>query len=57
MKNWIQEAIKKPGRLTQYAKRNKLSMSEAITKAKKSKNKSLKFAAILAERLRKMKKG
>jgi len=55
-KFWIQKAIKHKGRMTQYAKSNDLSMSEAIKKAKKSKNRSLRMAAILAERLRAMHK-
>lgn len=55
-KKWIQKAIKNPGAFTRWAKRQGLSMSEAIRKGKKSKNPTIRRRAILAETLRKLAK-
>lgn len=55
-KNWIQKAIKKPGAFKAWAKRQGLSMSEAIEKGKHSRNPTIRRRAILAETLRKLAK-
>lgn len=52
MANWIQKMHMKKGAFTQYAKSKGLSMAEAITAGRKSRNKTTKKRANLAEILR-----
>lgn len=57
-KNWIQDAIKKPGALrkTLGAKKGKKIPEEKLEKAEHSKNPKTKKRAIMAATMRKMKK-
>ena len=53
-KKWMQTAVKHPGAFTAWAKKQGLSMSEAIAKGKKSKNPTIRKRANLAATFRKV---
>ena len=52
-KKWIGTAIKKPGRITQMAKRQGISKQAAASKAAHSSDPSLRGAGVLAQRFMK----
>ncbi len=55
-KNWIQQAIKKPGAFTEWCRRQGFSgvTRECIEKGKRSSNPTTRRRAVLAETLRKL---
>lgn len=55
-KNWITSAIKRPGRETERAKRNGVSVHEQMVKDSHSPDKSVAGAGRLGLRLSKMRK-